>query len=56
MSDRPTRGPCPHCGTETDGVHIAGIIYDFQCEACVAEIDSDFRSFIDRLIEETADE
>jgi hypothetical protein len=33
-------------------VHIAGTVYDFQCNRCVAQIDADFDVFVDRLIEE----
>ena len=45
-------GPCPGCGKPTEGQHIAGSIYDYQCDPCVDEADADFRSFIDALIED----
>jgi len=49
------RGECHHCGTEVDGVHIAGTVYDFQCDPCAQSVDDDFRAFVDRLIEEAND-
>jgi hypothetical protein len=33
-------------------VHIAGTIYDFQCERCVEAADEGFRAFVNMLIEE----
>jgi hypothetical protein len=38
-----------------DGVHIAGSVYDFQCDPCAQSVDDDFRAFVDRLIEEAND-
>lgn len=43
-------GSCPTCGTRTKGVHIAGTVYDFQCDDCVGETDAGFDSFITRLL------
>jgi hypothetical protein len=39
-------GPCLHCGKATEGQHIAGTVYDYQCDACCAEIDAGFEAFI----------
>lgn len=43
-------GNCPVCGKETIGVHIAGSVYDFQCDDCVAQADKDFRRFVDHVV------
>lgn len=58
ISPRPAptrRGECPHCGTQVDGVHIAGTVYDFQCDPCVEAVDDGFRAFVDNLIGEVPD-
>jgi hypothetical protein len=47
--------PCPHCGVLTVGRHIAGTVYDFQCDDCCDQIDAGFRSFIDAVINEVSD-
>lgn len=46
-------GKCPICGEQTEGIHIAGTVYDFQCDTCVAEADRNFDRFVDSLIEAT---
>jgi hypothetical protein len=37
------------------GRHIAGTVYDFQCDDCCDRIDAGFRSFIDAVINEVSD-
>jgi hypothetical protein len=38
------------CGTPTVGRLIVGRVYDHGCDACVDQADSDFDSFISRLV------
>lgn len=49
-------GPCPHCGEQTEGQHIAGTVYDYQCGRSCDEIDAGFRAFVDALLDDTLPE
>jgi len=51
MALEPT-APCPHCGTPTAGTHIAGTVYDYQCQPCVDAVDRGFERFLDQLYAE----
>lgn len=42
--------PCPHCGKSTEGQHIAGTVYDYQCDECCDRIDADFDSFVAAVV------
>jgi hypothetical protein len=35
-------------------VHIAGNVYDYQCEPCVTQTDFDFNTFLDHPFDEDA--
>jgi len=49
-------GSCPICGVTTVGHHIAGSVYDFQCEVCVDEVEEDFTRFVAAVLAGEFDE